>query len=190
MTKFRSRFLIVEDEEILAENLRDYLLRRDADVRTAANTEAALEELLRFRPTHVILDYSLPGANGLEAFSRLTEHSPELKCVLISGHPVERLRDAAAEAGIEHLLTKPFSFAELERVLIAWHSGEAGTPGDKDRTTAAPRRLRDRRRNPVEPQFPLNTADGWVLYDRRVCDRRITTGSNLAEFCNLALAPG
>jgi DNA-binding response OmpR family regulator len=181
MTKFRSRILIVEDEEILAENLRDFLLRRDAEVCMAASTEAALEVVQDFRPAYVVLDYSLPGMNGLDAFSRLKVHAPSMRGLLISGHPTEQLRDRAADAGIEHLLTKPFSFADLERILAEWHADD--TPGlcGQNRKVDQPAQSKERRRTAVDARFPLFTPEGWVFQDRRAARPQVVDCSLLAS---------
>jgi DNA-binding response OmpR family regulator len=181
MTHYRSRILIVEDEEILAQNLRDFLSRRAAEVCTAASAEAAFDEVRRFRPDYAVLDYSLPGASGLEAFSRLKVDFPHLRGALISGHPTEQLLGVATKAGIEHVLTKPFSFAEFERVLSAWHSEGAAGPGDGIRHSDEGRRV-ERRSNRPAPQFPLGTPGGWVLQDRRLGDRRVPAIGSPVEF--------
>lgn len=181
MTHYCRRILIVEDEEILAQNLRDFLLRRKAEVCIAPSAEAALDEIGRFRPDCVVLDYSLPGMNGLEAFAHLRAGNPTLRGALISGHPTEQLRDVAARAGIEHVLTKPFSFAELERVLRAWHSDHGEGPGEALPPPENARRT-DRRRAQEEPSFPLGTPEGWVLEDRRARERRTPGPGLVAEF--------
>lgn len=186
--QFRSRILIVEDEEILAENLRDFLLRRVADVCTASSAESALDVARDFRPDYVVLDYSLPGINGLEAFSRLKGERPGLRGALISGHPTDQLRDIASDVGIDHVLTKPFSLAELDRVLLAWHSDN---PTGQDHGADAADRSRpskDRRSNVGVTNFPIRTPEGWVLQDRRNGDRRAPNG-HTTEFAAAALAP-
>jgi CheY-like chemotaxis protein len=189
MTKFRSRILIVEDEEILAENLRDFLVRRDAQVCMAASTEAALDFVQDFRPAYVVLDYSLPGMNGLDAFARLKVLAPSMRGLLISGHPTEQLRDRAAEAGIEHLLTKPFSFADLERILAEWHADDIAGAGGQNRKADEPAQSKERRRDLVGIRFPLVTPEGWVLQDRRAASLRVVDDSWPANFSVPGCAP-
>ena len=189
MTTFPSRILIVEDEEILAENLRDFLLRRDAQVCMAASTEAALDVVQDFRPAYVVLDYSLPGMNGLDAFARLKVLAPSMRGLLISGHPTEQLRERAAEAGIEHLLTKPFSFADLERILAEWHADDPPGPSDRNRKVDESTHSKERRRTLADVRFPLVTPEGWVLQDRRAASLRVVEDSWPANFSVPGCAP-
>ena len=59
--------LLIEDEPILAKNIRAYLVRYGYEVRIATTAEAGLSELDVFKPDIVVLDFNLPGMNGLEA---------------------------------------------------------------------------------------------------------------------------
>lgn len=166
-----TRILIIEDEDVLAENLRDFLRRRDAQVHLVSSAESAIESALPFEPDIVILDYSLPGMNGLEAFSRLRQTYPQLRGILMSGHPADALRDVAELRGIACVLTKPFPLSELDVALGALEpaSRSAGRLSDPDPS--------GERRNPhLRPEFPLGTAAGLVLKDRRR-----TGGQGLAE---------
>lgn len=110
-----ARILIVEDEEILADNLKVYLGRRTPDVRIAPDAETAMEMLKTFSPDLVVLDYALPGIDGLRAYGdivRTSSHQPG--CIMITGYLNDFLAEKAHQQGINHLLCKPFSFAELQ----------------------------------------------------------------------------
>lgn len=133
-----TRILIVEDEESLAENLWSYFRRRLAEVKVVSSGEAAIEVAGRFRPDLLILDYGLPGMNGLETFTRLKHLQPSRGCVMITADPIDTLRNAARASGIGHVVEKPFSFAQLECALACQDSGLA------DPVTAG-RRLGERR---------------------------------------------
>lgn len=186
----RTRILIIEDEEILAENLRDFLLRRDAEVQLASSAEAAFDQLTPFQPDLVVIDYSLPGMNGLDGFSRLKSVRTDLRGILISGHPADRLLSVAGAAGIEQVLTKPFAFSELERALFKRDiETPPGGDGDERRATAT-RRARERRSGHSAPAFPLGTIAGWVSQDRRMNDRRNYTDRRLSGFNSLCFGAG
>lgn len=109
------RILIVEDEDVLAENLKTFLSRSCPDVRTAADGERALEMLESFTPDVVVMDLALPGIDGLDAYSEIVRrHGRRIGCVMITGHALERIVERACARGIRHLLCKPFSLAELQ----------------------------------------------------------------------------
>ena len=108
------RILIVEDERILAENLKEYLGRRVLDVRAVSDGEQAVEILDTFEPDAILMDYRLPGMNGLDTYTEMMrKHAKKIDCVMISGDPTEDLGQSANNAGIRSILSKPFSFAEL-----------------------------------------------------------------------------
>lgn len=109
-----ARILIVEDEEILARNLQRFLARTSQDVRVALNAEQAMEMLASFTPDIVVLDFALPGTDGLQTYAGIVRGTaPRYGCVMITGHFTEEVARAAGEHGIGHILCKPFSFAEL-----------------------------------------------------------------------------
>jgi DNA-binding response OmpR family regulator len=57
--------LIVEDEAVFAKNIQTYLVREGFEARVAGDAVTAMAEFDNFRPAIVLLDYNLPGANGL-----------------------------------------------------------------------------------------------------------------------------
>lgn len=112
------RILVVEDECVLAENLRTYLARRSPDVRIAGDGRRAMEMVESFAPDVVVLDYGLPGGNGLELYRDLMrDRARKIGCVMISGFPLENLAQPANSLGIRHMLCKPFSLSELQQLV-------------------------------------------------------------------------
>jgi CheY-like chemotaxis protein len=113
-----NKVLIVEDEQVLAQNVKTYLDRRFADVRIAADGVHAMEMFISFEPDVVVLDYGLPGENGLQIYrdmQRLRAHP--MACVLVTGYPLERFADPAKDLGVHLLVNKPFSLSELCRLI-------------------------------------------------------------------------
>lgn len=108
------RILIVEDEQVLAENLKEYLGRRVLDVRTVPDGEQAVKMLESFSPDAILMDYQLPGMNGIDTYKKMMrQKTKKIDCVMITGHSAEDLTQSATASGIRSVLTKPFSFAEL-----------------------------------------------------------------------------
>ena len=112
------RILVVDDEHVLAENVKTYLARCSPDVRIAADGRRAMEIVESFTPDVVVLDYGLIGENGLQLYQELVRYRAHpIGCVMITGYPLENITHAANMVGIRHLLCKPFSLAELQQLV-------------------------------------------------------------------------
>lgn len=130
-----SRILIVEDEEILAENLKTFLSRLTSEVQIAADANSAMDLLKAFTPDLVILDYALSGIDGLRVYSNIVGDcfKPPL-CILITDSPTDLIIDRAQRLGIHHVLCKPFRFAALQRAIgLIGSNGNASVDFDRRR---------------------------------------------------------
>ena len=65
----------------------------------------------------LISDMLLPHTNGPELYDLLKEQKPGLRCVLMSGYPLEEERERLQRHGIQHWLQKPFELSELIELL-------------------------------------------------------------------------
>ena len=128
--------LIVEDEKILAENIKKYLDRCVPNVRVVGDGEHAVTLLETFVPDAIVMDYRLPGMDGLDTYTAMTRQCrKQIDCVMISGDPTESLSQSASDRGIRSVLPKPFSFADLLRHLEPSSSNEVepdSKPSDKN----------------------------------------------------------
>lgn len=116
--KLAQRILVIEDEHVLAQNVKTYLGRRFPDVRIAADGRRAMEINASFVPDVVVLDYNLPGDNGLQIYKEMVrQRAGPIGCVMITGCPLEKITESANKLGIRHLLSKPFSLSELQQLI-------------------------------------------------------------------------
>ena len=109
--------LIVEDETVLAKNISNYLMRAGYDCHVADSAEQAFAELERFKPEAALLDFNLPGMNGIDAIDKLRAIDPKLKIIMITGHGSVELAVDAMKAGAYDFLTKPISLSKLKLLL-------------------------------------------------------------------------
>ena len=111
----RENLLIVEDEP----DLRTYLvntLSNDYRVFSAADGQAGLELVTKYKPDLVLLDLMLPKIDGLTLCKTIKNNS-ELKftkVVLLTARIDEQSKLTALENGADDFLTKPFSTTELK----------------------------------------------------------------------------
>ena len=152
------RVMIVEDEEILAANLKAHLERASCEPRIATDGASAIMLAEAFVPDVVVLDYRLPDMTGFEVFDAIRHHARLY--VLITGHPTSTVLKAARERGIESILFKPFPLAELSAVVC--RPLPDGSAADADPAAQAERRHQTR------DSFPIRLFDGtWLYADRR-----------------------
>jgi len=109
--------LLIEDETTLAKNICAYLVRYDYDVRIATTAEAGLAELEAFKPDIIVLDFNLPGMNGMEALTRIRAIDSQVKVIMITAHGSIDLAVEAMQAGAYHFITKPIALGKLRLML-------------------------------------------------------------------------
>jgi DNA-binding response OmpR family regulator len=69
------RVLVVEDEKNLVALLRKYLEQEGFEVHEALDGESGLEVTRRVKPDVVVLDWMLPGLDGMEVLRQLRRFS-------------------------------------------------------------------------------------------------------------------
>jgi DNA-binding response OmpR family regulator len=157
-----NKVLVVEDEQLLAENLKDYLQAQELDVRIAHDGAAGIGEAELFAPDVMVFDYRLPDMEGFEVLDAVRQNR---KChfVLITGHPTAEVCERARQLGVSHILFKPFPLAELARAVCDLLGMEREAKAGMSNSQG----FVERRQSRTE-SFPLQLYDGsWVLADRR-----------------------
>ena len=107
--------LLIEDEVNIIEALRFLLSREGWTVDTHSDGTSAVEKIRNIRPNLVILDYMLPGKNGLDILTELREDSSflTLPILMLTARGQMRDREQAEKAGVSRFMTKPFSNTEV-----------------------------------------------------------------------------
>ncbi len=109
--------LVIDDEPTLVKNIRVYLGREGHDTEAAGSAEEGLERLESFQPDIVLLDYHLPGIDGLTALSQIRVRRPDAKVVMITGHSSVKVAVDAMKAGAYDYIAKPLVLGELKLLL-------------------------------------------------------------------------
>jgi DNA-binding response OmpR family regulator len=104
--------LLVEDERDLARVLARELEAAGYRVDHAGDGPGAVESHARARPDLVILDWMLPGFDGLEVLRRVRQAAPT-PVLMLTARGEETDRVVGLEVGADDYLTKPFSTREL-----------------------------------------------------------------------------
>jgi len=109
--------LIVEDEAIMRESLRDWLTDIGYQVETAEEGEEALKAVAEQDFDIAILDLRLPGKDGLEVLREARAKRPQLKGIIITAYPSVQTAVEAIKEGAVDYLPKPFDLNELEKLI-------------------------------------------------------------------------
>jgi len=107
-----ARILIVEDEVPLSDLVRSHLEKEGHGVDQAFDGNQALAAADRARPDLVILDWMLPGLDGLTVCRELRrKHLMPILMLTARGDVADRV--TGLEVGADDYLGKPFSIVEL-----------------------------------------------------------------------------
>jgi DNA-binding NtrC family response regulator len=109
----QARILIVDDEEVIAETLQEFLQGEGFDVSTAMHAKQAIERLERFEPELVLCDVQLPGLDGLDLLDRILHVRPDTLVLMITAFATVEDAVAAFRRGAQDYLMKPVLFDEL-----------------------------------------------------------------------------
>jgi DNA-binding response OmpR family regulator len=104
--------LLVEDAADLAGVIVRELQANGYDVRHAGDGLSALKAYQQQPPDLVILDWMLPGLDGLEVLRRLRQNASK-PVLMLTARDEEADRVLGLELGADDYLTKPFSMREL-----------------------------------------------------------------------------
>ena len=108
----RERILIIEDEARIAQFLERGLIYEGFLVKVAADGQTGLTMARDNPPDLVILDWMLPGLDGLEVCRRLRAGG-EVAILMLTARDEVRDRVSGLEAGADDYLVKPFAIDEL-----------------------------------------------------------------------------
>jgi DNA-binding NarL/FixJ family response regulator len=72
----------------------------------AVNGQDAVDKAKRCRPDLIIMDFSMPVMNGIDAAHAIKKIMPEVPIILFSVHSDEMLKESARDAGISVLVSK------------------------------------------------------------------------------------
>lgn len=128
----RTRFLIVDDSDLVRRSLR-MVLQANPDWEIcgeAADGVSAVEMFKELRPNVVILDFQMPGINGIETARRMAEIAPTIPVVLFTQHASADLERHAHEVGIRSVVSKTNAFPMVGMIEALLESGDGKTTSD------------------------------------------------------------
>jgi two-component system copper resistance phosphate regulon response regulator CusR len=107
------RLLVVEDEQKVAEALREGLEGEGYGVAVEATGEGAFFRATTERFDAIVLDVMLPGRDGLTILVGLRERNVKTPVLVLTARDTLDDRVRGLDSGADDYLVKPFAFAEL-----------------------------------------------------------------------------
>lgn len=110
------RVMVVDDTAHVRRMLRNMLDLDGFDVvAEAASGPEAVEQLTEVEVDVAVIDYKMPGLDGLATASRVREQHPDLVMILYTAFVDPELERRAAEVGVSLVLGKVEGLESLER---------------------------------------------------------------------------
>lgn len=106
------RILIIEDDEAILRVLRRALAYEGYRVDTAPDGESGLNQARDYHPDLVILDWMVPGMDGLEVCQRLRAGG-SVPVLMLTAKDTLQDRVQGLDAGADDYMVKPFELDEL-----------------------------------------------------------------------------
>jgi CheY-like chemotaxis protein len=112
--------LVVEDNLVNSELLRDWLEMEGYEVWTATNLTASYEVFSKRQPDVVLLDINLGKEDGLNLLSWMQDNAEtrDIPVIAVTAHALTAERDRILQAGCKNCLSKPIDFNLLREELI------------------------------------------------------------------------
>jgi DNA-binding NarL/FixJ family response regulator len=120
------RVLLAEDHTIVRKGLRA-LLADEPDFEVIAEAEDGSEAVRmaqQLRPDVVLMDFSMPGLNGLEATRQIKRWIPQVKVLVLTRYADEEHVSQVLRAGASGYVVKRAAPAELVLAIRAVYRGE------------------------------------------------------------------
>jgi len=109
--------LVIDDEESILNLVGIILEHRGYTVAKAVDAFQGMELVASLEPQLVILDYMMPGMDGLEALTRIKTNFPDTYVIMFTGKGSEEIAVELMKAGASDYILKPFNNQNLlERV--------------------------------------------------------------------------
>jgi len=109
----KRRILIIEDDPSITFMVRDNLEFEGFEVSSVADGSKAIQAVRSFSPDLILLDLMLPGLDGFEICSAISQSTLHIPVIILSARSQNADKVRGLQLGADDYVTKPFSLDEL-----------------------------------------------------------------------------
>ncbi len=111
------KLLIVDDEKNVRESMVNLLRTKGYDTEGAESGAAALQKIRSQSFDLLVLDFRMPGMDGLETFRRAREINPEIAAIILTGYGTSEREIEGMRLGVKKFVRKPITIDQLANVI-------------------------------------------------------------------------
>lgn len=125
-----AKVLLVDDDVVMSNSIRDWLVFEKHVVETAQDGEEALALLSTYTYDVIVLDWEMPKLSGIEVCRRFRAKGGSTPILFLTGRDMVIDKETGLDSGADDYITKPFHVRELSarvRALLRRPAGTAST---------------------------------------------------------------
>ena len=112
------KILLVDDDEWIRDSLTLYFDTEGCQMVAVETAEEGIELLKQQDYDIILLDYKLPGIDGLTFSRKIQEIRPDAIKILITAYKNKKVVSEAMNVGIQDLIDKPFTIKTIEDSML------------------------------------------------------------------------
>lgn len=109
----QAKVLLLDDEVEFGSALAERLRLRDYDARAESQAEEALVIVRNDPPDVVLLDFRMPGMDGIEVLNIIKQINPSIEVIMLTGHGDTQTIEQGMKSGAFQYVMKPIDIGEL-----------------------------------------------------------------------------
>ncbi len=108
-----TKVLLIDDEVELASTLTERLRLRGYDATSVSNSEEAIKIIRTNPPDVILLDFRMPGMDGLETLTIIKQIAPSIEIIMLTGLEDSKSIEESKKYGVQEYIIKPADIYEL-----------------------------------------------------------------------------
>jgi len=108
------KILIVDDEVVVCDLLKNYLTLKGYEVYTASDGYTAINKVKEVCPHLVLLDIVMPGISGIEVLKEIKKLNPKTGVIMLTAVPDQGIITESMDFGAYDCIRKPMDLKHVE----------------------------------------------------------------------------